>query len=53
VAPKNKTKANKLIKAPKGKTLLELKNEYDNATHPAHKKMLFFLIKKQDDKFKG
>jgi hypothetical protein len=51
VPPKNKSA--KLIKAPKGKTLLELKNEYDNATHPAHKKLLFFLIKKIDDKFKG
>ena len=51
--PKDKPKASKLIKAPKGKSLLELKNEYENATHPAHKKLLFFLIRKLDDKFKG
>lgn len=51
--PKNKSKASKLIKAPKGKSLLELKNDYEHATHPAHKKMLFMLIKKQDEKFKG
>lgn len=51
--PKNKPKSSKLIKAPKGKSLLELKNDYGTASHPAHKKMLFFLIKKLDPDFKG
>lgn len=50
---KPKTKAAKLIKAPKGKSLLELKNDYENATHPAHKKMLLMMIKRLDEKFKG
>lgn len=50
---KVKSKANKLIKAPKGKSLAELKNDYENATHPATKKMLGLLIKRQDEKFKG
>lgn len=51
--PKDKPKSSKLIKAPKGKSLEDLKQDYLNASHPAHKKLLFFLIKKQDEKFKG
>ena len=50
---KIKSKANKLIKAPKGKSLEDLKQAYLAATHPAEKKLLFFLIRKLDEKFKG
>lgn len=48
-----KTKAQKLLKAPKGKSLEELKQQYFNTTHTPAKRMLYLLIKKQDPKFKG
>mgnify|MGYP003451628483 CR=1 FL=1 len=51
---KVKSKANKLIKAPKGKSLEDLKQAYiQEGIHPAEKKLLFFLIRKLDEKFKG
>lgn len=48
-----KTKAQKLIKAPKGKRLEELKQDYFNTAHAPARKMLFLLIRKKDPKFKG
>lgn len=48
-----KTKAQKLIKAPKGKSLEDLKQDYFNTSHPPAKRMLFLLIRKKDPKFKG
>lgn len=48
-----KTKAQKLIKAPKGASLEELKQKYFSTDHAPAKKMLFLLIRKKDPKFKG
>lgn len=50
---KGKTKAQKLIKAPKGKSLEELKQDYLVTNHAPAKKMLFLLIRKLDTNFKG
>jgi len=48
-----KSKSSKLIKAPKGKSVEDLKQEYLTVNHPATKKMLFILIRLRDPNFKG
>lgn len=48
-----KTKAQKLLKAPKGKSLEELKQDYLLTTSDRGKKILLALIKLKDPKFKG
>jgi hypothetical protein len=48
-----KTKAQKLLKSPKGGNLEAIKQKYLNASNPQEKSSLLKLIKLKDPKFKG